>query len=245
MKALDKSFSRITPEWAQARLAEGYELLIQDLWTGNAVVGGAEASLRIWREAGGRIAAYFCIHDATDIDTHFAKARYAAGLEWEYLEFLAIDVEIEPCSVASVLYAADLVLEAGLKPVVYTGYWFWAEKMGNPSGCEHLPLWDASHGIDPSLEMSYRYGNWSQRAIHQFQGTTNLDGVDVDLNLVDDALLKPLGGPQRPEREQLADILGGWGQRFLSGPLSPQESDQAAYEVQRVVDAVRAGKVQV
>lgn len=242
MKSFDVSFSKITPEWAEARLAEGYELLIQDLWTGNRLVKVAEENLRTWREAGGRVAAYFCIHDATDIDTHFSRAREGAGGEWGNLAFLAIDVEIEPVSVASVLYAADLVLEAGLRPVVYTGYWFWAGKMGNPTGCEHLPLWDASYGTEPALEMTYRYGGWEVRAIHQFRGTTNIDGVEVDLDLVDDALLKPVEAPQRPEREQLGDILNGWGQRLLAGPLSPQESQQAAFEVQGVADAIRTGK---
>lgn len=100
MLALDISFSapNVTPEWCAARLAEGYELLWVDAWTGKQSPQGVEQALRTWREAGGYIGAYGCIHDGRPAAQHYASAKAAIGEEWPYLSFFAIDCEIDFCN---------------------------------------------------------------------------------------------------------------------------------------------------
>jgi hypothetical protein len=187
MLGLDVSFSalRVTPEWCAARRAEGYELFVGDLWTGNRPVPGIEQAMRTWREAGGKIAGYFCAHDATPLETHFQAAKKSAGAEWNNLRFVAVDVEIDPASEQGVLAACQRVVDEGKRVVLYTARWFWVGRMGDPQSCATYPLWDAHYGVHPTLEAP-GYGGWSGKVGHQYQDTTDLEGVDVDINVFDD-----------------------------------------------------------
>lgn len=225
MKTLDMSFSApdVTREWALHRIAEGYQLLVVDLWTGNRVVPGAEGALRIWREAGGIPASYFVVHDAAPVSKHFENARNAAGNEWPLLRFVAIDVEVDPTTIPTIRAAEALVKADNLRPVVYTGEWFWKQFLNNSQDCADLPLWDASYGITPSLEKP-RYGAWDKRTGHQHQGTTNLDGLLVDLNIFDDAFV--LHDTTQQDWQTVIDVVNGWSNQ--SAQMSKELADVAA-----------------
>lgn len=194
MKALDLSFDagKVTPAWAAARLAEGWELLIVNLWTGRQTPAGAADALHVWREAGGVTAAYFVVHDGRSAEDHFRQAHSAAAAEWKHLSFVAVDVEVAPTSAATVRAACELVRANGQRPVVYTSVSKWRELCGDVPSLRDIPLWDASYGQEPSLQMRPQYGGWQIRTGHQYQGTTDLDGIAVDLNLFDDVFV--LGG---------------------------------------------------
>jgi hypothetical protein len=177
---------RVTAAWCAARQAEGYRLLVADLWTGNRRVPGVEQALRLWRMAGGLTAGYVCVHDATPVETHLAEAKANAGPEWSQFRFVAVDVEVDPASAEGVLAACQLVAADGLRPVVYTARWFWCGHMGEPRSCTSYPLWDAHYGATPSLDPP-GYGGWAGRIGHQYQDTTSVDGVDVDISVFDGA----------------------------------------------------------
>lgn len=174
----------VTPEWCAAQLAAGIQIAVADLWTGRETIPAARQALRHWREAGGKTGAYFVVHDHRPVGEHFGQAREVAGDEWEHLERVAIDVEIALTSVETVLAAADAVIAEGGSPIVYTSYSKWLALTDNSEACAHLPLWDASHGIPPSLTPYRSYGGWGSALIgHQHSNTTPLDGVLVDFNV--------------------------------------------------------------
>lgn len=215
MKAVDLSFDapRVTPRWCADRVAEGYELLIVNLWTGNARIPRAEDALRTWRLAGGLTAAYFVAHDGLRAADHFAEARVGVGDEWDWLRFLAVDVEIADTSPQTVRQACDLVYVNGQRPVVYTSVSKWRELTGNDASLGDVPLWDASYGQTPGLAMQPQYGAWQRRVGHQYQNTTDVGGVQVDLNLFDEVFVR--GGitttpTPAQDWETAINVVRGW-----------------------------------
>ena len=185
----------VTPDWCVARLAEGYQMLVVGLWTGNAANANAERALRYWREVGGRTAAYYSIYHAKPVPEHFGRARIAAGDEWAELNFVGIDCEINMINADMVLESANLVQGDGLRPVVSTHLSFWKEHMGNPLSCRDLPLWNANYPQDPHRAfaanlVSPKFGGWEECVGHQRQGTHQVDGVAAELNTFDDAWIE-------------------------------------------------------
>lgn len=232
MKALDFSFdaANITPAWCVNRLLEGYELAVCDLWTGRQPIQGAEQALRCWREAGGRTGGYFCVHDSRPVAEHFNNARACAGAEWARLSVVAVDVEIDPVTTVTVRAAADAVTADGLRVAVYTGEGAWSHLTGNSTDCADLPLWDAAQGMAPSLELAPPYGGWRRRAGHQYQGTTAVDGIAVDVSLFDDMFIAPGPTPgPTPDAEwaNVEAVLTGWGHELpqLAGQVGASAPD--------------------
>ena len=193
LRGIDLSFdaAKVTTEWAAAQIASGITILVADLWTGNTAIPGARQALRRWREAGGKTGVYFVVHDSRPVSEHFERALDVAGDEWGHAERHAIDVEVDPTSTITVLAAAAAVLKAGGRPILYTGWGKWLELTGDSHACAHLPLWDASHGIRPSLEMYRLYGGWTGPLMgHQYTNTTDLDGIAVDFNVFADDFVR-------------------------------------------------------
>lgn len=188
-QALDISFGAqfVTPQWCKDRIADGWELLIVNLWAGATDMPYAERALRYWREAGGRTQAYFAINGSRQPLGHFNKAFLAAGEEWPYLERVWVDCEIDGVLVDQVRGALELV-KATQKPTgIYTAYWFWTEHMGNTDDFADYPLWNAFYDGDPDIDFSrYLYGGWSMDKLYleQYQGTTDISGVECDLNII-------------------------------------------------------------
>lgn len=196
-KALDLSFSAqdLTTEWCAARIAEGYELLIVDLWTARLAIPHADRALRLWREAGGRTQAYFAVNGSRQPAFHVTKAVMAAGDEWKHLERVWVDVEVEGTLVEQIRGALALVREAGKETGIYSAHWFWVGHLGNPTDFADETLWNAFYDQDPDLDFdNLPFGGWTPDKVlmEQFQGTTNIEGIEVDLNVefVDTGLAK-------------------------------------------------------
>lgn len=215
VEGLDLSFDagRVTPEWCEARLAQGQRVLICDLWTGNRRIPAARDALRLWREAGGITACYFVVHDARPSVEHFTEARAVAGLEWEHLAFVAVDVEVDPTTPQTVREACNFVREEGQRPVVYTSVSKWRELCGNSDALADVPLWDASYGQMPSLDMRPPYGGWTRRAGHQYLGDILLDGIAVDLNVLDEAFVLDVPDPAQ-DWQTVIEVTRGFGREF-------------------------------
>ena len=64
---------------------------------------------------------------------------------------------------------------------IYTARWWWPSNMANSQAFSHLPLWNSYYDGEPDTD-GLPYGGWTESAIEQYQGTTNLCGQSVDLN---------------------------------------------------------------
>ncbi len=187
-KALDVSYGAedITPEWCEKRIAEGYTHLGVNLWAGIDPMPHANRALRHWRGAGGKTIGYFALNSHRNGIDHAEMARGSAGGEWQHLEYVAVDCEVDGITVRQIQEAVDAVVALGGKPIIYTAYWWWKLQFGDPQDFKHLPLWNAIYDGDPDLDFSnYPYGGWTTNSVimEQYQGTTDLDGVAVDLNV--------------------------------------------------------------
>lgn len=198
LRGLDVSFSRISLAWAQARKAEGYAVLYQDLWSGLSSPTGARDNLQAARNAGLLTGGYLCVHGNLSGSEAVQRAKAAAGDEWPHLSAIAIDVEIDGVT-EGIIAEACMTASAYSKVCIYSADWFWKGHLGNPQWpwLANYPKWWAAYDGKPELR-----DGWMG---HQYQNTTNLDGVDVDLNVFDPAFFEE--DSMTPEQaQQLADL---------------------------------------
>ena len=69
----------------------------------------------------------------------------------------------------------------GVKPLIYTGYYFWRDSVGNNTTFADHPLWIANYSATCPLIPD----GWSRWAIHQYSSTVMLPGITantVDVN---------------------------------------------------------------
>lgn len=182
-------------QWREA-YAAGYRMAIVQAWGGGPVKGGRNAycaqQLAGARKAGLTTAIYIFIPSDTTTLTHFLiqAGKDAAGAEYEYVKFVALDIEgdellhpTDPCG-----RLANAVSNVKDKPVViYSSLNMWGICMRNDACFQHLPLWDARYDNIPELDTNWvPYGGWEKRAGKQYKGTTTVPGgFSADLNVVD------------------------------------------------------------
>ena len=85
----------------------------------------------------------------------------------------------------------------GMPCGIYTGRWWWVPETGDSRAFMHLPLWHAEY-TEPNFDAFQSYGGWQRPAIWQYQGTTNLCGHSVDLNVKEDVAPPPEPEPPAP-----------------------------------------------
>jgi GH25 family lysozyme M1 (1,4-beta-N-acetylmuramidase) len=146
-------------KWEEVKAA-GYEMAIVGLWTGAYINESAVGSLENARAAGLRIAAYYIHHDGNTPEFHLQKAKEAAGYLFNELEFLAIDIEVKPVTLETILRAVELVKEENLIPVIYTAGWFWNQYMYGVTELSDTPLWTADYDGDEDINKIHKYGGW-------------------------------------------------------------------------------------
>ncbi len=206
MKVLDVAFSRITSAWAQARLTEGWEVLIQDCWTGgyannDALRAVAESNLRVWREAGGKTAIYTNAAPWRSPQVWFDETVKNAGSELQHITRVLVDIEIAEGN--TVIKPADVRTyikmwqDAGFTVATYSGDWyvgFWKIApgqtwvLGSPIDFG-VPYWYASYDNVPILgQPTHPLGPVVGK---QYGGSPpDLDGVTVDFNVFEDSFFK-------------------------------------------------------
>ena len=181
-------------QWVEAYKA-GYRLAIVQAWGGGPIAGGRNAycldQLSGARKAGMMTAIYFHLPSDTTTKTELLiqAVKEAAGVEYQYIKFVAIDIEgiklLHPVLWEERL--EDAISHIKDKPIViYTSQTMWVVVMGNVSEFEDFPLWDAKYDKLADLDANWvPYGGWTCRAGKQYQGTTIVPGgISADLNIV-------------------------------------------------------------
>lgn len=196
-KGLDMAFKAIGPNWVAARRAEGYTIFIQNAWTGgfasNADINAVcEHNIRTARQGGMIVEAYVNASPPSwwSIEIQMANIRANIGSEWANLRRIHMDVEIAGTTLErSMELAAHLKQQGARVDSIYTARWFAPQVGGflDPRWKATFPLlWTADYDGDPTLDFPKPYGHWTLADLYgkQYQGTTNLDGINVDLNTI-------------------------------------------------------------
>lgn len=67
--------------------------------------------------------------------------------------------------------AINQIVNAGCEPAIYTGKYFWRDKMGDIQDYAALKLMHAAYYFDLSLELEVGYGGWRDVWCHQWMST--------------------------------------------------------------------------
>jgi hypothetical protein len=180
------------PEAVACWRRQGFDHIVCGTQRATVTLQQLEAAL-----AGGMsIAAYVYLYWAYDIAAQVQAARETvAGYP---IERLWLDCEDEAAGRGPdeiVRLIGQAVAACGETPHgIYTGRWWWVPHTGNSTAFARLPLWHAEYTASPGLAPGFddfrAYGGWTRPVMWQYQGTTWLCGVSVDLNL-----REPVAGP--------------------------------------------------
>ena len=171
-------------QWQSARSSHSVELAIVGSWHGAEPNGYCEDSLGAARDAGLLTATYLVLNSfpgAESVD----RAQSSCGTAWDNLVFAALDIEVRGVTEQIIADAAASVVKAGLRPIIYTGSWFWSGRLGNPDWAASLPLWDSRYDGQKVLEFPNPYGPWSKLVGKQYEGSNNDLGFSSDLSVFD------------------------------------------------------------
>ena len=205
MKGLDIAFSEPSQQWWEDRRSEGFEVMVQNLWTGgfasnDGIKAVASNNLRRARLAGYKVAAYANASppDWWPLKIQMDNIKANAGGEWVNIKDVVIDVEIPRTNMARVFELADaLYLENKNVDVLYSAYWFWSGHMGNDKNPRWLrfKLWNADYDGDSTIDFPRPYGPWTEVEHKQYKGTTYIEGQAIDLNTFNDLWLSEVQPP--------------------------------------------------
>ena len=161
----------------QAIRARGYDLCI----VGTQDMGIARTQIARALQAGFNVHAYAYLYWAKPVEPQIDEAlAIIAGYP---VRRLWLDVEDDSSGVLMVNTLRRAVDRCGTMPRgIYTSASKWQEIMGDSAAFSGEPLWDAWFGHEQIGDFAV-YGGWSRCEMRQYQGTTTLEGVNVDLNV--------------------------------------------------------------
>jgi len=172
----------LQPQW-EALYAAGQRV---------AVVGSAhpspnphaEGNLARAEAAGFILATYAVVWPGLPSGTTIQVAKQMCGRFWDNLSFVGIDCETDGITEAQIYGMEQAILAEGLRPIMYTGQWWWQGHFGDSQAFKHLPLWTANYRTPPNSDAVPLYGGWGREQLigHQWAGTVSLAGVTVDRN---------------------------------------------------------------
>ena len=182
-------------QWAAARDQCGIGLAIVGSWHGREANHDCVASLRAADSVGLLTATYLVLNSLAGADS-VSRAQVACGTLWPSLTFAALDMELRGVSETIVEEAADAVRVARLRPLIYTGSWFWRGRLDNPGWAADLPLWDSRYDGRQVLDFPEPYGPWTEIVGKQYRGTNTALGFSCDLSVFDANWLSSRGTPK-------------------------------------------------
>jgi len=149
LKGLDLSFAQPSQAWWNKRYTEGWRVLVQDAWTGVVQPTPTLVNLNRARTAGFITAAYVVVNNLPGA-TSVGWARQACGAEWDYLNFVAVDVEV-PTTIKSIEEALFEVTRLGKKRCIYTSKNAW-KVVNSTTRFSQEWLWNAYYDGDPDFD---------------------------------------------------------------------------------------------
>jgi len=165
----------------------GRRVAVVGAWHGLSGNPYAEDNLRDARAAGKITATYIAISPSRDARSQVDLGKQYVGSEWDNLNFVAVDIEIDGNTVQHAIDAMQRVRELGQRPIIYTAGWFWRGHMGNPCIPGGALLWNAYYDYDPDVDYD-GYGCFTLVG-EQYIGTTDLNGISVDENVFDETFI--------------------------------------------------------
>lgn len=170
--------------WSAARIHHGVRLAVVGAWHGTDKNPHAAEALHDARMAGLTTAAYIVLNSRPGRQS-VILGEQACGDEWAHLSFVALDIEVDGVTVDVI---ADAEAELGRerqRPMLYTGYWFWASPkhgLDNATDFAHLPLWDSRYDHVRTLEWGPHkpFGGWAQRTAKQYEADSSSLGFSCD-----------------------------------------------------------------
>lgn len=189
---LDVSFDveKITPAWCRDRWAEGYRVLVCDLWSGDRGFS-AESALDAWYGLGGIVAGYTAVSAQVSAVTALRESEQSAGDSWHDLAFVAMDNELQGVAASDI---TKMLVYFPKNAIIYTSQGAW-DNIGSQQFAG-VPLWNASWDVDPTLDVNY--GGWNTAVGHQYKNDVVIDGVKCDISVWDLDWLRSLGVEVEP-----------------------------------------------
>lgn len=196
IKALDLSYATPDFAWWQARKADGFELMVQDLWNGGARFPNAEANLTNARNAGLQVAGYVALSDQ-DPAHQVGQGVLSAASALDSLAFIAIDLELPLSQPESQIQSGIEAVQTLGKPYcIYTATWAYERFYAGTQIFKRHPVWYANYNFQETIDFPYWAGE--EVIAHQYQGDTDIEGQHIDLNVFDAGWLG-LGEDMTPE----------------------------------------------
>lgn len=183
--------------------AAGTEVAVVGAWHGGSANPYAESNLRDARNAGKITATYCVVTAAGSAPGHMDNCRAAAGDEWQYLNFVAVDAETPGLTVSQIISALQRVQDLGGRAVLYSGCWY---VNGYLAGQDLTPLaawpyWNAHYDGDPDVDYPGCIPDAPLMG-EQYEGSGTRWGIWSDINVFDDVFIRQgypfVGGPSAP-----------------------------------------------
>lgn len=132
---------------------------------------------------------------------------------------------------------------SGQKAGVYTGRWYWTDYLADTPEFADRELWDADYdGIEDAEQSWEPYGGWTERAIKQWRGTSELAGMGgIDLNVLSpEEAAEVRGTPDQDEAvcqelvNALAYVCDNLGDQLRRARMTRRQRLAVADELRRV-----------
>ena len=241
---VDGSYTRLTAEAARDLRASGELVWWQCLWTGAERPDNALTNLQVAINGGLIPVGYISVTGYHDGAWHVQHGR--AGVPddiWEALVKVPVDVELEGIPAATIRQAVDLLAtpDYGAKRrSIYSAYHAWVGMMGNPTDFTDCLLVNAFWDEDPDIDFArLPYGGWTLEQLlgEQYNGGTDICGVNVDLDMFNRSLLLEGTMPEVIDKKARTDAAMALFRQHLSGEILAGDdalAEKAYWELQYV-----------
>lgn len=177
---------RVGEDKLRRMVADGVKGVCVGSWHGLDENPYAKCNLRDARLLGLKTATYIVVNNRPGYWT-VRQGWEACGAEWDYLSFVAADVEVRGVTEAILGEALATIEAYGGQPCIYTGNWFWnwwKLDLGHVPDFHAWPTWLALYNGVPDLNVTPAYG-LGPVVGHQYTGSTAAYGTTVDFNVFD------------------------------------------------------------
>ena len=128
---------------------------------------------------------YFAAAPSATHDAIIVAKAYGVPRVWLDVEDTSGNLPPLADRIQEVANCVQAVEDAGLQGGIYTGGWYWPDKMGNTTEFARLPLWHSAYlnGEGTPYEVrTVNYGGWTDVAVHQWTSTLDVCGRKRDAN---------------------------------------------------------------